>query len=372
MSKKILITGGAGFIGSHLSDLLLTRGYDVCILDNLSPQVHGSTECKPSYLKPDIEFFRGDIRDSSIVQKALAGVNSVFHFAAAVGVGQSMYQIQKYTDTNNSGTAVLLENMIGKDIEKLIVASSMSIYGEGLYRTGDGFFHNNVMRTSEQLKIGNWNPIDDCGNELEPVATPENKSPSIESLYALSKYDQEKMCLMIGKAYNIPAVALRFFNVYGSRQALSNPYTGVLAIFASRYLNNKPPVIFEDGSQRRDFVSVYDVCSACCLALENENAANKVFNIGSGCSCTIKELSSKMANVLCKEKVEHFVNGKYRMGDIRHCFADITLATSTLGYTPVVSLEKGLIEFASWLEGQIPIDKLDIANAELYVRGLAV
>ncbi|HEX3019505.1 MAG TPA: NAD-dependent epimerase/dehydratase family protein [Chitinispirillaceae bacterium] len=372
MGDLILITGGAGFIGSHLTDELLKRGYRVRILDNLSPQVHGPSSVKPLYVNNDAEFVKGDICDQNILNKALSGVKAVFHFAAAVGVGQSMYQIKKYTKINNYGTSVLLESLLKTKVEKLVVASSMSIYGEGLYKGTGGLVYSAAYRTIKQLKQGNWELCCKDGSVLEPLPTPETKTPSLVSLYALSKYDQERMCLLIGNAYNIPTIALRFFNVYGTRQALSNPYTGVLAIFASRYLNSKPPHIFEDGKQKRDFVHVYDVCNACCNALESSSAQYQSYNIGSGESYTISEVAFKMARVLEKSNIEPLVSGKYRIGDIRHCFADISLAAEVLGYKPKITLEKGLTELAGWLENQIAQDKLDLANSELFDRGLTL
>ena len=372
MSKLVLITGGAGFIGSHLADELLAHNYSVRVLDNLSPQVHGPDASKPSYLSPDVHFIKGDVSDTDVVHQALKGVDAVFHLAAAVGVGQSMYQIRKYTQTNNLGTAVLLENLLQINVERLIVASSMSVYGEGLYMDKSGAHCFCAERNLEQLKGGRWEPLGSDGEPLEPLGTPESKPPSLTSLYALSKYDQERMTLMIGRAYGIPSVALRFFNVYGSRQALSNPYTGVLAIFASRYLNARRPVIFEDGLQRRDFVSVFDVVKACRLALESPDAPGNVFNVGCGEAYTICDVASQMASVLGKSKLAPIIENKYRFGDIRHCFADISLARDVLGYNPGVSLKDGLTELATWLGGQIANDKLDIANAELVVRGLTV
>ncbi|MCK6591546.1 MAG: NAD-dependent epimerase/dehydratase family protein, partial [Polyangiaceae bacterium] len=267
MKKRILITGGAGFIGSHLADELLRHGHSIRVLDNLSPQVHGPERSRPSYLSKEIELQIGDVRSESDVRRALEGIDAVYHFAAMVGVGQSMYEIAAYTSVNNMGTAVLLEALIAKPVERLIVASSMSVYGEGYYLGPDGAPKPGLERTLNQLKSGEWEVRDEQGNALQPAPTPESKTPALPSVYALSKYDQERMCLMVGRAYGIPAVALRFFNAYGPRQSLSNPYTGVLAIFASRLLNGRAPLIFEDGEQRRDFVSVYDVARACRLAL---------------------------------------------------------------------------------------------------------
>ncbi|MCU7495044.1 MAG: NAD-dependent epimerase/dehydratase family protein [Ignavibacteria bacterium] len=382
MSKNILVTGGAGFIGSHLCDELLRSGYNVRVLDNLSPQVHGSDSKRfpngnrpspPDYLNKDAEFIYGDVRNKEVLEGALRGIDAVFHLAAIVGVGQSMYEIESYMSVNNLGTAVLLEALIKKPVEKIVVASSMSIYGEGLYKTTEGKLKVGAMRSLEQLKKGVWELYDSRrGSILRPVPTPESKTPSLSSVYALSKFDQERLCLMIGRAYNIPTVALRFFNVFGTRQSLSNPYTGVLAIFASRYLNNNPPVIFEDGNQMRDFVSVYDVARACRLALEVQKAQGRVFNIGSGHAYKIREVADKMAQVLSKENLEPVIRGKYRVGDIRHCFADISLARSVLGYKPAVSLEEGLVELSGWLSGQIAQDQVDSANSELEKRGLTI
>lgn len=366
-----MITGGAGFIGSHLSDALLAEGHKVRILDNLCSQVHGASQEYPAYMSGDVEFVLGDVRDRRAVEEALEGIEVVYHLAARVGVGQSMYEIREYTDVNNIGTAVLLESIIARkqQLEKLVVASSMSIYGEGLYRLGDQCF--NVFREIDQLKQGIWE-IKKGDDTLVPMPTPETKKPMLTSVYALSKYDQERLCLIVGQAHGIPTVALRFFNVYGPRQCLSNPYTGVLAIFASRYLNNKPPVIFEDGFQRRDFVSVHDVVQACVLAMKNRDAANQVFNVGSGESYTVNTVAELISQELGKDYILPLVNGKYRVGDIRHCFADISKAKARLGYEPKVSLEQGFRELAGWLEGQIAVDMVDQATEELERHGLTL
>ncbi|HSF40956.1 MAG TPA: NAD-dependent epimerase/dehydratase family protein [Thermoanaerobaculia bacterium] len=372
MSGRVLITGGAGFIGSHLADELLEHGYQVRALDNLSEQVHGPDASRPGYLSPDVELVEGDVRDPEAVRRALGGVDSVYHFAARVGVGQSMYEIERYTSVNNLGTAVLLEALAERPVSRLVVASSMSLYGEGLYRDADGNTAAGCDRDREQLKAHEWEVKDRQGRPLTPVPTPETKTPSLSSVYALSKYDQERLCLMIGRAYGIPTVALRFFNVYGTRQALSNPYTGVLAIFASRLLNGNPPLIFEDGYQMRDFVHVSDVARACRLALEREEARDQVLNIGSGRQYTVREIAKSMSEVLGCEGIEPEVTGNYRVGDIRHCFADISLARRTLGYEPQMPLEQGLIELASWLEGQVACDRVAEAREELAARGLTV
>ncbi len=370
--KKILITGGAGFIGSHLADELLASGYGVRVLDSLSSQVHGPRGEPPEYLDRNVELIVGDVRDEKILKKSLRGVDAVYHLAAMVGVGQSMYEVAKYTSVNNEGTACLLQALIEKPVERLVVASSMSLYGEGLYRTSVGEFVPGHERSIEQLKARDWELRDANGKAMTPVVTPENKVPALASVYALSKYDQERMCLIVGRAYNIPTVALRFFNVYGTRQSLSNPYTGVMAIFASRLLNNNAPLIFETGLQQRDFVSVHDVAHGCRLALETKGAAGQVFNIGSGNHYTIRELSQRIAQVMGKEHIEPQVTGKYRVGDIRHCFADISLARRELAYEPSVTLEDGLTELVGWLEGQVAEDHAEQASAELSARGLTV
>jgi dTDP-L-rhamnose 4-epimerase len=369
-SKKILMTGGAGFIGSHVADELLAHGYQVRALDCLAQQVHGKGAGRPSYLAREVDLMVGDVRDRDAVRRALRGVDAVYHLAAAVGVGQSMYQIEQYTSVNNLGTAVLLEALIERPVERLIVASSMSIYGEGLYRLPDGSETAAVERTVQQLQAGQWEPRSTFGHAVTPVPTPERKRPSLSSVYALSKYDKERLCLMTGRAYNLPAVALRFFNVYGTRQALSNPYTGVLAIFAARLLNGNPPLIFEDGLQQRDFVSVKDVARACRLALEVAEAAGGVFNIGSGHAATVREVARRMAEVLGKSNIRPEITGKYRMGDIRHCFADISHARKVLGYEPKVPFADGLAELAGWLRDQVAQDRVDEMRAELESRGL--
>ena len=370
--RHVLITGGAGFIGSHLADELLRNGYQVRVLDCLADQVHGPERRRPPYLDPQVELVVGDVCDREAIDRALDGVDAVFHFAAAVGVGQSMYELAHYTRVNNFGTAVLLEALIARPVQRLVVASSMSLYGEGLYRDASGGTCEAGERTLAQLKSGDWELKDPGGRPLLPVPTPESKSPALASVYALSKFDQERMCLMTGRAYNIPTVALRFFNAYGPRQALSNPYTGVLAIFASRLLNRSAPKIFEDGLQQRDFVSVYDVARGCRLALESAQAAGEVFNIGSGRPQTVKAIAARLARVMGRDDIAPEIVGKYRVGDIRHCFADIAKARRVLAYEPQVTLDDGMAELAAWLEGQAAVDKVSQASAELAARGLTV
>lgn len=369
MSKRILITGGAGFIGSHLGDELLRHGYRVRVLDNLDPQVHGSSG-PPEYLDPELEFMQGDVRDADSVRRALEGVDAVFHFAAKVGVGQSMYRIAEYSDTNIMGTAVLLEQLMDHPVERLIVASSMSVYGEGRYRTSAGRVVDGE-RDDAQLARGEWHVRGADGEPLVPIPTAEDKTPSLASIYALSKMHQEVMCLVHGRAYQIPTVGLRFFNTYGDRQALSNPYTGVLAIFAARLLNDKRPLIFEDGVQQRDFVHVRDVARACRLALETTQAAGRVFNVGSGEPVAIRDLAMRTATLMGKD-IRPEITGKYRKGDIRNCFADIGRARDVLGFAPQVGLDEGLARLTEWLAGQSAMDRVEHAGRELTARGLAV
>jgi dTDP-L-rhamnose 4-epimerase len=360
VSETVLVTGGAGFIGSHVSDRLLAQGYRVRAFDNLTPQVHDGA-ARPDYLAEDVELAVGDIRDPEAVRRALDGVDSVVHLAARVGVGQSMYEIANYTAENSAGTAVLLEALLDRPVRKLVVASSMSVYGEGLYEPTQP-----PPRSREQLERDEWEPAD-----ARPVPTPEWKQPDISSVYALTKYDQERLCLVFGAAYNVPVVALRFFNVYGTRQALSNPYTGVLAIFASRLMNDRAPLVFEDGLQRRDFVSVHDVARACELALTRNGADGLAINIGSGRSVTVCEIAEKLAATLDKD-IEPEITGSYRFGDIRHCFADISLARDRLGYEPQQELDNGMAQLTAWLEGQVATDRVEAAAEELRSRGLTL
>jgi dTDP-L-rhamnose 4-epimerase len=369
MAKRVLITGGAGFIGSHVADLLLSSGYAVRILDALIPQVHGDAKALP-HVSKDSEFLVGDICDREAVAMALNGVDAVIHLAAAVGVGRSMYEIASYTRTNDLGTAVLLEALAHRPVQRLICASSMSIYGEGLARRQNGEIVTPEDRPIAQLRRGIWDVLDESGEPLQPLPTPESKRPLLSTVYALNKYNQERLCLLIGNAYGIPTMALRFFNVYGPRQALSNPYTGVLAIFASRLLNKRAPLVFEDGRQQRDFVHVQDVARACLLALQAGAVTGGVFNIGSGESRTILSIAQDLARVTGRPNLAPHVTGKYRAGDIRHCFADIDNSRAQLGYAPQVDFQDGLQELAEWLAGQAAEDSVEAANQELERRGL--
>lgn len=371
MAKQVLITGGAGFVGSHLADGLLRAGHAVRILDDLTPQVHPAG--RPDYLSPEVELIVGDVRDPNRLKEALAGVDQVYHFAATVGVGQSMYEIARYMSVNTQGTAELLQAILDSKTppEKIVVASSMSIYGEGRYRCGDcGREAAPPVRSTEQLKRGEWDlHCEACGGVLKPLATNENKLSEINSVYALSKRDQEEICLIYGRTYGLPVTALRFFNIYGTRQALSNPYTGVAAIFASRMLNGQAPLVFEDGEQQRDFVSVHDIVRANMLAMERPESDGEVINIGCGKPISIRRVAEILAASLGKD-LEPVITNKYRAGDIRHCYADLTKARALLGYEPEVSYEDGFRELADWLGGQTAEDKADTMLRELSTYGL--
>lgn len=369
MAKLVLVTGGAGFIGSHVTDLLLSSGYSVRILDNFSPQVHGA-DPDLAKLKGKADVTVGDVRDSDAVERSLVGVDAVIHLAAAVGVGQSMYEIVSYTQVNELGTAILLDALSRHRVERLVVASSMSVYGEGLALRSDGVTVAPDERSLDQLRRGAWELLDESGAPLTPLPTPETKPPSLSSVYALNKYNQERLCLIVGKAYGIPTVALRFFNVYGPGQALSNPYTGVLAIFAARLLNRRAPLVFEDGQQRRDFVHVHDVAHACLLALETKMGVGDVYNVGSGESRSILSVGEDLGDVLGMSQMSAQITRKYRMGDIRHCFADIEKSRAKLGFVPKIDFRSGLEELAEWLTGQVAVDRVDRATAELESRGL--
>jgi dTDP-L-rhamnose 4-epimerase len=366
----ILITGGAGFIGSHVADEFIDRGHTVRILDNLDPQVHGTGGRLPPELNCDAKVLVGDVRDRDQLMDALDGVDAVVHLAAKVGVGQSMYEIETYTDVNERGTAMLLQALAEHRVRKLIVASSMSVYGEGLMRDAQGRLVETEGRTEAQLRRGQWDLRSVDQAPLEPVPTPETKCPAINSVYALNKFAQERMCLLMGRAYGIDTIALRLFNVYGPRQALSNPYTGVIAIFAARLLNDRRPLVFEDGEQRRDFVHVGDVARAFRLALERDEAAGYVLNIASGHPVTIRQIAQRLAEALGRPHLTPRITAQFRVGDIRHCIADTSLAQRVLGFEAQVSLERGLADLLPWLTGQVAVDRSEHAMDELARRGL--
>ncbi|MBX3298110.1 MAG: NAD-dependent epimerase/dehydratase family protein [Acidobacteria bacterium] len=368
-SYNVLVTGGAGFIGSHLVDALVDKGHTVRILDSLVEQVHGDTP--PDHINPDAEFIHADVCDADAVSRALDGIDVVYHQAAEVGVGQSMYEIVRYVKANDLGTAVLLEEMIKRpgQFRKLIVASSMSIYGEGAYRdpaTGETVYPQ--LRPASQLECHDWE-LRSGDSLLEPIGTGEAKPLFPTSVYAVSKQDQEQYCLAVGRAYSIPTVAFRYFNVYGTRQALSNPYTGVCAIFSARLMNDQAPTIFEDGLQSRDFVNVKDIVQANLLALETDRGDYEAMNVGTGRPTTVKQIAELLAKGLGKDIAPEIV-GKYREGDIRHCVADISKIRDLLGYEPQVTLEDGLAELLDWLATQEAEDRVEAATAELSSKGL--
>lgn len=349
---NVLVTGGAGFIGSHTVDLLIDHGYHATIFDNLETQVHEEREKKPDHINNIATFIYGDIRDRELLKKIIREVDAVIHLAAMVGVGQSMYQIERYVDVNTRGTANLLDILVNEEnnVKKLIVASSMSIYGEGKYRCEK--CSTNIYpepRNEMQLGTRQWDhPCPTCNSALTPLPTDEEKPLMPTSIYAMTKRHQEEMCLLIGKTYSIPTIALRYFNAYGSRQSLSNPYTGCGAIFTSRILNDKPPYIFEDGNQTRDFVHARDVAKANLSALEHNNADYMAINIGSGKSISIKTLAETLVKLHGKSNIQPHISSEYRKGDIRHCYADIERARKLLNYQPCVSLEEGLTELTGW------------------------
>jgi len=370
MRYKILVTGGAGFIGSFLVDKLIENGNDVTIFDNLEEQVHQGRI--PEYINKSANFIKGDMRDYNALEKIVKEHEIIFHQASMVGVGQSQYQIKRYVDANISGTGNLLDILVNSehDVKKLIVASSMSIYGEGSYECEDCGKVLASLRSEEQMRRKDWEiHCPNCGRVLEPIPTPEDKKPQSNSIYAITKKTQEEMCLNIGKTYGIPTVSLRYFNVYGPRQSLSNPYTGVCAIFISRIKNDNPPLIFEDGKQSRDFISVHDIVEANILAMKSKNANYEIFNVGTGKQTTILEIANILID-LYNKNIKPKIVGKFRKGDIRHCFADISKIRRKLGFKPKVSFEDGIRELVEWSEREEARDKVDKATQELKEKGL--
>jgi len=359
MTERVLITGGAGFVGSHLADALAAAGHQVTLFDNLEPQVHGQAAQRPAYLDPAHRLVQGDICDLDALRPLVREADVVFHLAAMVGVGQSMYQMRRYTTVNALGMATLLETLVAergqrrlRRLRKLVVASSMSIYGEGAYRCAQCGPVAPRLRPADQLAAGDWElHCPTCGAHVEPLPTDEGKPLFPTSIYAINKRDHEEMALAFGYAYEVPAVALRFFNIYGSRQALNNPYTGVAAIFSGRMLGGQPPLIYEDGRQLRDFVHVSDIVQACTLAMSSPAADYGVFNVGTGRPISVLEVTDILARELgWQGGVE--VTGKFRAGDVRHCFADIGRAQRLLGYTPRRTFEDGVHELVTWVAGQ--------------------
>jgi len=370
MKRNILITGGAGFVGSHLADALLAAGHQVRILDNLTHQVHG--EEGPSYLSPEAELVRGDVRDAGAVSRALEEVDTVFHLAAAVGVGQSMYEIAHYVSVNIQGTAIVLQELLNRRsrVRKLVLASSMSVYGEGKYVCTHCGPATPGLRLPERIRQMQWDHLcSGCGRTLVPAPTDEGKPLQSSSVYSLSKKNQEEMCLLFGRTYGLPVVALRYFNIYGPRQALSNPYTGVAANFAARLLNGKAPLVFEDGKQMRDFVSVEDAVRAAVMAMETSQADGRAVNVGSGEPVAIREVAATLAHAL-NSGIRPELTGKHRSGDVRHCFADISAAGKLMRYQPLVDFAGGVRRLANWLRLQQPQDRAAEAVAQLRSFGL--
>jgi dTDP-L-rhamnose 4-epimerase len=368
LGETVLITGGAGFIGRHVVSALLDRGHRVRVLDALIDQVHQGRG-RPDGLEAEAELIVADIRDGAALESALRGVDSVIHLAAEVGVGQSMYAVDRYVSVNDYGTAVLFQKLIENPVRRVVTASSMSIYGEGLYRDLDGRLYDDVVRC-QRVPDTDWDPLDEAGRPLIPVPTPENKLPNLASVYALSKYAQERMTIILAAAYGMEGVCLRLYNVYGTGQALSNPYTGVLAIFASRLANGQPPMIFEDGSQRRDFVHVRDVARAFVEALEHPRAAGQVYNFGSGHERTVTEVAELLAGAMRRPDIVPEILGQGRAGDVRHCFGDITKIRTELGLAPKEDFVSGLEELAEWVASQSASDHVTEARLELEIRGL--
>lgn len=370
MSQRVLVTGGAGFIGSHIVDQLLEKGYQVRVYDNLEEQVH--RDGAPRHLSPDAELVVADVRDRGELQQALVGVDSVIHLAAQVGVGQSMYQVERYVDTNTQGTAVLLQVLSEgqTNVERVVVASSMSIYGEGAYRCSEHGTVSPGPRSDQALAAKDWEahcPL--CGARVDPIPTPETKPLLPTSVYAVSKMDQELLTLTVCGAYGIGAVALRIFNTYGPRQSLSNPYTGVGAIFSSRLLNDRPPLVFEDGRQLRDFVHVRDVARAFVLALERRDVTGVTCNVGTGTPLTISEIATMLAGALGKD-IDPEITQSSRSGDIRHCWADPHSAQQLLGFSAHTPFARGVGDLVRWVQDQLADDRFEEARAELAAHGL--
>ena len=356
MGERVLITGGAGFVGSHLADALALAGHEVILFDNLEPQVHGPGTTRPPYLDSAHRLECGDIRDAGALAPLIREADVIFHLAAMVGVGQSMYQVRRYTDVNVMGVATLLEIMATErnrlHVRKLLVASSMSIYGEGAYACAACGPVAPRLRSVEQLTDAEWEPrCPRCAAELRPLPTGEDKPLYPTSIYAINKRDHEEMALAFGQAYDLPAVALRFFNIYGSRQALTNPYTGVAAIFSGGMLAGRAPLIYEDGLQQRDFVHVSDIAQACSLAMASPAADHQVLNVGTGRPTSVLRVAELLAQEL-SWRGGFEITRKFRAGDVRHCFADITRIRALIGYAPRYRFEDGIAELVAWVREQ--------------------
>lgn len=368
--KKILVTGGAGFIGSFLVDKLIDLGHQVTIFDNLEDQVHNGK--KPKYLNKKAKFIQGDVRDYKSFEKALKNQEIIFHLAARVGVGQSNYEIASYTEVNIDGMANLLDIVVNKKlpIQKIVMTASMTSYGEGDCLCDSHGTVQPKLRPEKQMKKYDWNLYcPHCDAVVRPSPTKERSYFNNNSIYALTKNVQEEMLMIVGKMYNIPVTSLRCFNVYGPRQSLSNPYTGVSAIFISRLKNNNTPVVYEDGMQSRDFISVHDVVDALVLAMEKRKADYQIFNMGSGIQTSIKDIATTLATLL-KKNITPKITGEFRINDIRHCFADNSKIKKELGWKVKVTLKKGLQELIEWSEKEEAVDTFEKAEAELKQKKL--
>ena len=356
--SRALVTGGAGFVGSHLVEALLGRGEEVRILDDLDPLAH-PTGKPPEHLPAGAELLLGDLRSADDVAAALDGVDRVYHLGGIVGNGESMVNVRKAIDSNPGGTATLLEALIARRdrIRRVVVASSMVVYGEGTYRCGE---HGTVvpwLRPAVRLRQRRWDPpcpVDGCDRELEPVPVREDAALRPVSVYGISKRDTEELALVLGQAYGIEAVALRYLNIYGPRQALANPYTGVAAIFSARLLAGRAPRVFEDGGQIRDLVHVSDVVAATLAAMDAPRAPGRAFNVCTGRRIRIAELASRLCGLL-RPELEPEVTGEFRAGDIRHCFADPSRARELLGFEARVRIEDGLPELVEWVASQTDV-----------------
>jgi dTDP-L-rhamnose 4-epimerase len=369
---RILITGGAGFIGSHLADSLVEDGHAVTALDLLHPQAHGPARSAPGYVHPAVRLVRGDVRDAELVHALLDDADVVVHLAAYTGVGQSMYQVTDYLDVNVMGTATLLEALSAHrdHIRKLIVASSRAVYGEGAYRCSQCGPVSPAPRSVAQMRRGEWQVrCPACSRPVTPLPTPEDQPANPGSIYAVGKLAQEQACLAMGRAYGVPVTALRYFNVYGPRQSLRNPYTGVITAFITRLMNGRPPQVYEDGQASRDFVHVSDVVRATRLAIDSDAVAGQRFNVGTGEPLNLLEIAQELSRAF--DGPEPIVTGRFRVGDIRHCHADVTLSRRVLGYTPRVDFTTGIRDLAARLAGQHWDDRSAIAEQVLRAHGLS-
>jgi dTDP-L-rhamnose 4-epimerase len=371
----VLVTGGAGFIGSHLVDALVAGGRRVRVLDSMVDQVHGDSPGR--FHNPAAEYVHGSVLAPGVVDDALRDVTDVVHLAAVVGVGQSMYEIAHYVRENCLGTALLLERIAARSqpLATLLLASSMSIYGEGQYECHHcGAKPAPAWRPRERLTARLWEPVcAHCGEEVQAVGTHESKPLEPRSVYAISKNDQEAMCLQFGRSYGGRTLAFRLFNVYGTRQSLSNPYTGVAAIFTSRLLNGSAPIIFEDGNQSRDFTHVSDVVRAFELGLDADDVGDRAMNVGTGRQTSVREVADLLRGRLGTD-VEPEIANRFREGDVRHCFAEVSMIEEALGWRAETPAERGINDLVEWVMRDPPAaeDHTARATRELGERSLLV